>query len=239
MVPVFVSFSFISGKQIHYLVPLFPAFALFSARLLTRGGQGSIMLPALLVALLGAGMVYFALAGLPGKVGLWADLPWWPGALLAGAALISAWLGWMPHFRLTVLAILGACLFALGQLYISPAAGRSYDMHPMANAIRQLQDRGIPVANIGKYHAQFQFVGRLEHPLAQVNPKELTAWLEKNPQGAVVDYVSSKRAPAGYIFSQPYRGEMVVLLNADQAKGLTDQSGKKRSGLTLPESDEE
>ncbi len=46
MLPVFIAFSFISGKQPHYLVPLFPAFALLAARVLadrsdfTRGAAG-------------------------------------------------------------------------------------------------------------------------------------------------------------------------------------------------------
>jgi hypothetical protein len=122
------------------------------------------------------------------------------------------------------------------QLYISPGAGSSYDMHPMANAIRQLQERGVAVANVGKYHAQFQFAGRLEQPIAQINPNELPDWLEKNPGGAVVIYVSRKRKPVESLFSQPYRGETAVLLSSAQARmqpGLF--AGKRARSLTLPE----
>ncbi|MGA7949314.1 MAG: glycosyltransferase family 39 protein, partial [Thiobacillaceae bacterium] len=49
-VPVFIAFSLISGKQIHYLVPLFPMFALFSAQILAdrpqKPGRGSSLIPA-------------------------------------------------------------------------------------------------------------------------------------------------------------------------------------------------
>ena len=37
--PTFVAFSFISGKQMHYLLPIFPAFALLVARGLPQAGD--------------------------------------------------------------------------------------------------------------------------------------------------------------------------------------------------------
>jgi hypothetical protein len=229
----------ISGKQIHYLVPLFPSFALLSGHLLSREQKGGLWLPALVSGLIGAAMIYFALAGLPDKLGVTESLPWWPGMVLIAVALIPVWAGRTPDLRLPALAILGAALFALVQFYISPGAGPSYDMHPMAKTIRQLQDRGIPVANIGKYHAQFQFAGRLEQPITQLNTNELPAWLEKNPDGAVVVYVSRKREPAEFLFSQPYRGETAVLLSADQARAQADLFGKKGKPLNLPGGDGE
>ncbi len=236
MAPVFVAFSFISGKQIHYLVPLFPAFALFAGHLLARGRAGGLWLPALLSAGVGAAMVYFAVAGLPDKLGIWGELPWWPGFLLLAAALAAPWLGRAEPLRLPVLGILGASLFALVQVYISPGTARSYDMHPMANAIKQLQERGVPVANLGRYHAQYQFAGRLVQPLAQLNRDEISAWLEKNPQGAVVAYVSRKREAPESLFSQPYRGETAVLLNAEQARLFPELFGEEKGrALKLPE----
>jgi 4-amino-4-deoxy-L-arabinose transferase-like glycosyltransferase len=240
MVPVFVSFSFISGKQIHYLVPLFPAFALFAGHLLSRGGKGGVWLPALLAALAGAVMAYFAVAGLPGKLGIWGEMPWWPGFALLAVALAAIWQGRKEALRLPVLAFLGMGFFALVQFYIAPGAGRSYDMHPMANAIKQLQDKGMPVANLGKYHAQFQFAGRLEQPLAQLNADELPAWLERNPHGAVVAYASRRQEQPESLFSQPYRGEMAVLLSADQARGQAEvMGGRKGKALKLPEGEAE
>ncbi len=237
--PVFVAFSFISGKQIHYLVPLFPAFALFAGHLLARGKAGGAWLPALLSALAGGVMVYFAVAGLPDKSGIWGELPWWPGVVLLTAGLGALWLGKAENLRLAVLAILGASLFALVQIYIAPGAARSYDMHPMAKAIKQLQDRGMAVANLGKYHAQFQFAGRLEQPLVQLGPGDLPAWLEKNPQGAVVVYVSRKRTLPESLFAQPYRGETAALLSAAQARMQLEliASGKGKA-LKLPEGEE-
>ncbi len=228
MVPVFVSFSFISGKQVHYLVPLFPAFALVAGHVLARGGKGGVWLPALLTALIGGAMVYFAVVGLPEEAGDWGQLPWWPGVALVLVAVVAAWAGRSQNARLPALAAMGAALLALMQMYASANVAPSYDMHPMANAIRQLQDRGIPVANMGRYHAQFQFAGRLAQPLAQLNQNELAAWLEKNPDGAVVVYMSRKRMVPESLFSQPYRGETAVLLNAEQVRTQPDLFGGRK-----------
>jgi 4-amino-4-deoxy-L-arabinose transferase-like glycosyltransferase len=239
MVPVFIAFSLISGKQIHYLVPLFPAFALFSGNLLARDGKGGVWLPALITALIGLAMTYFSLAGLPEKAGTFGHLPWWPGIVLAAVALMTFWMGRTQASRLPALAILGASLFALVQLYISPGAAHSYDVRPMAKAIKQLQDRGVPVANLGNYHAQFQFVGRLEQPLAQLTLDELPAWLDKHPNGAIVVYVSRKREAGESLFSQSYRGEKAVLLSGEQIRNQEDLFGRKSGVLKLPEGDVE
>ncbi|MFO7541607.1 MAG: hypothetical protein R6W97_02200 [Thiobacillus sp.] len=53
MLPVFIAFSFISGKQPHYLVTLFPAFALLLTRVLADHMVFRVGAPALLTALLG------------------------------------------------------------------------------------------------------------------------------------------------------------------------------------------
>ena len=239
MAPVFIAFSFISGKQIHYLVPLFPAFALFAGHLLARGRAGGIWLPALVSALVGAAMVYFAVAGLPDKLGVWGVLPWWPGAVLLIFALAAPIFGRAESLRLSVLAVLGAALFALVQVYIAPGAAASYDMHPMANAIKALQEKGVAVANLGKYHAQFQFAGRLEQPLAELAPAEFPAWLEKNPQAAAVIYVGRRQQLGDVLFSQPYRGETAVLMSVEQIRRQPELLDRWKGRITIPAGDEE
>ncbi len=240
MAPVFIFFSFISGKQIHYLVPLFPAFALFAGHLLAKGRAGGLWLPALLSALVGGVMIYFAAVGLPDSLSVWGKLPWWPGLALLVAAAATIWAGKPEGRRLQALAVLAASLFALVQLYIVPSAARSYDLHPMANVINKLQQQGIPVANLGRYHAQFQFAGRLEQPLAELSSADLPAWLEKNPQGAVVGYVSRKQKLPESLFSQPYRGKTAVLMSAEQASRQLELFSRKGGrAFTQPDAGEE
>jgi hypothetical protein len=92
----------------------------------------------------------------------------------------------------------------------------------MALAIRQVQTEGRPVANAARYHAQFQFLGRLEAPLAELQGEELRRWLAEHPDGYVVVYLRGKpdlnAIPARH--KQPYRGHAVVLVDAPTATRL-------------------
>ena len=68
LLPVLLAFSLISGKQPHYLIPLFPAFALLAARAVADEQRvKGLWLPALAAAAIGA--VLLVLAGV------------WPGVL--------------------------------------------------------------------------------------------------------------------------------------------------------------
>jgi len=218
LLPVFLVFSLISGKQIHYLVPLFPAFALLAGRLLARDLAGAPWLPALLAAAAGAAMVWLAPDGLGGKLDLWDRLPRWPGALLVLLAATALWLGRKAEWRLAALAGLGAGLLALAQFYVSDNLWRRYDIHPLAQEIRKLQDRGVPVANHGDYHAQYQFFGRLERPVDELKtPLEIKPWFDRHPDGVLILYVTPRPGETA-LFSQPYIGESAQLLDAAQLR---------------------
>jgi 4-amino-4-deoxy-L-arabinose transferase-like glycosyltransferase len=222
MLPVFVAFSFVSGKQPHYLLPIFPAFALLAARVLASRPGAGVGLPALLAAALGGVLVLAAggqIAALGDQV---ASLPpVWPGALLVLLGF-AAWLAGRRGQPVVNLAVLGAAALALVQFAMMHALGPLYDIKPMAQAIRQVQDEGRLVANAAKYHAQYQFVGRLEKPLVELQAGELAAWLAAHPDGYAVMYLKDSRGldtlPARH--AQGYRGGAVVLVDAPTAAGL-------------------
>jgi hypothetical protein len=97
-----------------------------------------------------------------------------------------------------------------------------YDIKPMAQAIKQVQDEGRPVVNAARYHAQYQFLGRLEAPLIELQGAELTRWLAVHPEAYVVIYLKDTQkfdtVPARH--KQVYRGGAVALVNAEAAAGL-------------------
>lgn len=239
MLPVFAAFSFISGKQIHYLVPLFPSFALVAGYLLVHATRtkleqpAKLFLPTVLMLVAGSAMVYFAFVGLPGDAAIWKNFSGWPGALLVLLAILLAWMGRIWKRAIPALAILSAAFLSLFQLYLSPAAYSSYDVHPIANEINKLQQRGVTVAHAGNYHAQYQFAGRLLKPLEMLEAKEVKQWLETHPDGAVVAYTSRENEPADFLFSQPYRGETAVLMSVAQIKALGGLPSKKGGKIKL------
>ena len=223
MLPVFVAFSFISGKQPHYLVPLFPAFALLTARVLAGRAEFRVGLPALLAAALGVTLV---LAG-SGKIAavyeqVAALPPLWPGALLVLLAL-AAWLaGRRGMSPIVNLALLGAATLALVQLAALRSIEPLYDVKPMALAIKQVQDEGGTVANAATYHAQYQFLGRLETPLVELRGAEVAPWLAAHPQAYAVIYLKDRESLAAVAarHKQVYRGRAAVLVDARTAAGL-------------------
>ncbi|MHB1352850.1 MAG: ArnT family glycosyltransferase [Thiobacillus sp.] len=223
MLPVFVAFSFISGKQPHYLVPLFPAFALFLVRLLSGHPARGIVLPALLAALVGGALVAAAGGRIPAlRDEVLALPPMWPGALLIVFAF-GAWLaGRLGAPAVPNLAILGAATVALVQLAVAPAIGARYEIKPLAQAIAAVQEEGRPVANLATYHAQYQFLGRLKAPLVQLRGPETAPWLATHPEAYAVVYLKDENAlasiPARH--KQVYRGGAVALVDARAAAEL-------------------
>jgi 4-amino-4-deoxy-L-arabinose transferase-like glycosyltransferase len=229
MLPVFIAFSFISGKQPHYLVPLFPAFALLAARVLADRTEFRVGLPALLTAMLGGTLILAGsgqIAALHGQV---AELPpLWPGMLLVLLALLAWLAGRRGVHPVLTLGVLGAITLALVQLAVSRSIEPLYDIKPMAQAIKQVQDKGLPVANAANYHAQYQFLGRLEKPLVELGDAELRPWLIAHPEGYVVMYLNRKQdlSAISARYKQPYRGSTAVLIDARSAVGLLDAPDK-------------
>lgn len=222
LLPVFLAFSLISGKQVHYLVPLMPAFALLAGRLLARAAPGGLGFVTLLALALGGALFWLSLdpSGfrLPAGIGA---LPHWPGLFLIASALAAWGLARRAERRLPLVAILGALTVAMLECQAAGYFWTRYDIRPIATEIRRLQERGIPLANRGMYHAQYQFAGRLTKPVDQIQPESgLQDWFDRHPQGVVIAYLDphSPDLRRDALFAQPYLGEYALLLDARQAR---------------------
>jgi 4-amino-4-deoxy-L-arabinose transferase-like glycosyltransferase len=221
-----VIFSAISGKQPHYLLPELPAAALLLGHALARHPSRSRpWLPALALIALGLGMSYVALAlgDAKGILGVIAGLPAWSGVgfVVAGLLALSK-PGHPPRLAWTGLLVLAWLLIAV----LRPLAP-AYDVAPMAGEIAKYQAQGRPVANEGKYHAQYQFAGRLSQPLEALHAPRLADWLESHPDGVAVVYLRREEDPAPYqaLFRHAYRGGISLLIDRRGAAALRGQAG--------------
>ncbi|MGA9993586.1 MAG: hypothetical protein WBP86_14820, partial [Thiobacillaceae bacterium] len=117
---------------------------------------------------------------------------------------------------------LAFALTALVQLGVVRPLSPAYDVTPMARELKLLQQRGVPIAHEGKYHAQYQFAGRLEQPLEVISSQALPAWFSLHPQGRAVVYVSSLKQAQELKpeFYQLYRGDVAMLVTRDQLARL-------------------
>ena len=199
-----VIFSAISGKQFHYLLPELPAVALVLARLLFAEGekpeakedtQGpppiDQAIPGLFAVVAGTVLIALPALGFPGAP-WWLDLlaaPWGLVLVVAGFVVLISGKGSRTG-RIGALAALSAVFVVVVHLALQPVLAAAYDLRPLALRLAEWQRQGIPLANFGKYHGQYQFLGRLTKPMAVIGIKTADEknFLDAHPNGRIVAY---------------------------------------------------
>jgi 4-amino-4-deoxy-L-arabinose transferase-like glycosyltransferase len=175
-------FSMISGKQVHYLIPAFPAVALMvgfaSAKALRGWGGVGLAIAAVLAIGLGQGLI-----AMPAHMDPIAPL--WPltgfGVVLLALALLARLL---PQ-NLGRVAIGAGFALGLHAVIVLTSLYPSYDGQALANRLAQLAPNGLAVSNV-EYHAEVNFLGRLTNPVALTPDLDsLRLWALAHPQGTV------------------------------------------------------
>jgi 4-amino-4-deoxy-L-arabinose transferase-like glycosyltransferase len=229
-----VLLSVISGKRPHYLLPVFPAIAIAGAALAARLNEGDLigrrldMAPAAAIAGL-LGLVVLAAPQIGAGLGLDAltdTVPvLWALPLLAAAALLMIVPPAAAHARILAIGGLSAILLVSLQGIAQPRLDQAYDLAPLAKRLSEAQSRGYTIANYGKYHGQFNFLGRLTKPLVETGDGEIMQFLKDNPNAKIVSYHDRiKKGPApDYV--QIFRNRLIavwdgraVLIDPDVAK---------------------
>jgi 4-amino-4-deoxy-L-arabinose transferase-like glycosyltransferase len=222
-VPVFVAFSLISGKRLHYLLPLFPALALLLARAASGMQKDNWRTAAMPIAVLttfaGLALALFPLLNrhYQWRSELLTVSPLW-GLSLAALAL----LGFAAPVKNAVQSSLQACALTIAALLLTAGAYFSamrpyYDLTAPAGQIATLLKQNKPVAHFGKYHGQFHFLGRIEQPLPIIEASSaLSAWAQTHPNGYVIvsykDHAEALNPLADYRYA--YKGRQLALLSA-------------------------
>ena len=180
----FVAFCAISGKQIHYLLPLLPAWALAGAWLLQQAGARLRPLLFGLLALLAA----IGMAALPWQAAKSFHYSAQPAiAWLALAALVIAvgvWRGWGRNARslaLSATALVSAAMLA-GALAYLPAL----DVRPEAAFVKQALAEHVAIAHVQWHNGLFGYTGRLHQPLPWIPGDQVQAWCRAHPHGILL-----------------------------------------------------
>ena len=223
-----IGFSLVSGKQAKYLVPFLPAFALLAGHALAKapalvpGGTALArwweMLPPVIGFLaLPAFLGYLRSRPQALKLPEWAaEIPLWPIAALALAAPVLLFFAGKPaavQVRALAFAMLvGVAVVGAG---VIPAFVPYGDPGPAARHLAALQAAKVPLAHLGKYHAQYNFVGRLRAPIQILEPPEVKAWAAAHPSGQIVLVERMRHVGhgatgnAGPEYQAPFRGAWV------------------------------
>jgi 4-amino-4-deoxy-L-arabinose transferase-like glycosyltransferase len=221
--PVFIAFSLISGKQVHYLLPIYPALALMIAsefdriKKITWFDHAFMALP-----LIAAGAIFYYLAN-SGRID---DAAPWINSLpiensfilILGGFLIFIWktkntLTFL--WKLVTANILLISIMFLGVIYHT---GNAYDLREVSRAIKLIEDKNFPVAYLGNYAGQFDFIGRLDNPPQVITTTQLFNWTKEHPEGRVIINFDGKPdfAKIKSQYTSWYRGSHIAILSSDE-----------------------
>lgn len=187
-------FSLVSGKQIHYLIPFIPAGAMLIARNLIQSkesaGGASAKAIGTLFILLGITALMIPLVYLGSDVG---HLNFGSTRFAACGLLIAGLLLFIPFHstsqmsRRLALSMVLALFFTLFQAKSTFMKG--FDIKAVSELIKGKIDSGHMVVNVGQYHDQFHFLGRLEQPLTVLQREnEIPEFSIDHPDALYITY---------------------------------------------------
>lgn len=174
--PVFIAFSAVSGKRIHYLLPLMPALALLLARAMDQvtefNWQRSHRWVMLILGVLGLALLllpwlndqYHWREELSSVSSIWGLL------LLTSAAIIATLTAHNAQDSVfySCTAIIAATLIISCGFFAIMA--ERYDTTATARKIAELMEENKPVVfYASKYHGQYHFTGRLRQPITVIS----------------------------------------------------------------------
>ncbi|MCA0273673.1 MAG: glycosyltransferase family 39 protein [Proteobacteria bacterium] len=192
-----ILFSLISGKQVHYLLPEFPAVALLFARAFGEerlAGRVRHFAPILLI-LLGIGLLAAA-AGIIAPSGdmalLLPRIAVVAVALLAFAVAVISWA--TPGIGGPVVAGMGLVI-VLHALIAGTGLRKGYDGGDISARLSAAEAGGLALTGM-RYNAEFNFMARLTQKVATPATAEgLVAWAKAYPNGLIFGPNGSIDAP--------------------------------------------
>lgn len=224
MLPALLIFSFISGKQVHYLLPEIAAFSLFCARVLTTAEthMKSYTKSIGYIYLFFAAVFVIAPFAIPGSMTFPVDRTAFllSGLLLLAMAIYLLKKRFMTQnsaikvMALSIIIAVFAVHFSIQKYLIAQ------DISTFAQNISSLQQKGIVVAHDKKYHDQFHFLGRLHEPIIVLADKEkISEFIQDHPDGMIITYRKKKnmdKINQDLITDKTsFKGKYAILIEAD------------------------
>jgi 4-amino-4-deoxy-L-arabinose transferase-like glycosyltransferase len=194
VLPVFIAFSLVSGKRIHYLLPLMPALALLLAWAMNQVAETSWRRAHTLIMVV-LGFLGLALLLMPWlndhfhwREELSLASPLWGIVLFISAVSLGGLTANNAQesiFYVCTASIIAVLVITCGFFAIK---GERYDTTPPALKIAELMNEKRAIVFYGnKYHGQFHFTGRLTQPIKVIaNHKELSSFAARNPTGYIL-----------------------------------------------------
>lgn len=224
-IPVFIAFSLVSGKRIHYLLPLVPALALIVARAVDEITEPERWERAHSVVMAVFGLLGTALILLPRlndayhwQTELSLISPIWGSLLVISAVILGLTKAkGAQDSALTICAISVIALITVFGGFFEVKADR-FDTKPAAQTIAALMDENKAIAFYGsKYHGQYHFAGRLKQAITHIsNFADLYDWAKLHQTGyIIVTYRDSEPlSPSLISYHYPFKSQNIGLMSS-------------------------
>lgn len=207
-VGAFLSFSLISGKQIHYLIPELPALALlFSARLPKRSGPLFTCLALLPAAVLILGSIAVAHGRL--------EPAWLDGTRpaefdIAQSCIILAMAVFLIFFartRFEATVMTAPATLLIVHLLASKPVWQTNDTGPLGALLADVGKNGAATLD-SSYAGQFTFSARLPEPVRVLHSREeYQLWRRTKPNGVLLARDSQVTENAGLLWMGVVHGD--------------------------------
>jgi len=193
ILPGLLGLSLISGKQIHYLLPLLPAVTL----LISLGLRDVALRDAdrFAWAVLAVGLLVVVLGLVRGGDRIFtndttlllimADVSV-SQLLLTGTLTVAAIALFRGSAQRMLMGLATANLIFLGSLALETRAAIAglFDLQPLADVVHRVRDRPIAVAQ--RTRGELGFLARLDRPVVLVPEVEISSWFTRHPDGVAI-----------------------------------------------------
>ncbi len=218
VLPPVLFFSAISSKQIHYMIPVLPGFAVLAGLALEWTGRhargvmwplAAMTVPSAIVigcAAFGIAVPHMVLDGASLEIAV---------AHIALTAALAAWAcrGPAEQDRAAMGMALGAMMMVvvahaqLGQQFL-----KRYDLTAVAQAVQPYLDR--PLAAAPKYDGEYGYTFRIHHGIESIGTEDMDPWFAKHPDGVVIARFKETDVPVKYpvLYRQAFRNNEVLTL---------------------------
>jgi 4-amino-4-deoxy-L-arabinose transferase-like glycosyltransferase len=235
MLPVLLLFTFISGKKVHYLLPVLPAVALYLSSLLAiKEDQGSSreMWPLttiyIVIAVIIGSLPFLYSPDDPPywvhKISIYAVIPFLALAI-AGQLLVRG--GQLNRVRM--ISLQTVILLVIAHFTIFIPASQGYDLRSIALEIARLQEQELSIAHNGKYRGEYHLFGHLKKPFDIIYDHTEQEWINRHPDGYIISYryelCGKQQEPVEY--QRLFRnGQCVTIRTSAQQKAFLQNRNK-------------
>jgi 4-amino-4-deoxy-L-arabinose transferase-like glycosyltransferase len=218
ILPAWLLFSLVSGKQIHYLLPTLPFIALLLARAVDNTPVFTRQRYVLIFVLFVLGAVLLLIPHLSWQDGDREILPLLPGWLPmvfwldAGLLLLSVK---SRAAEIRLIASTMATLFIGLHLALTTPLNQLYNLRETGKSLSLLSAEASPIAVFPAELAdQFQFAGKLHQPIYPTSSlDQMKQWGKSHPDGYCLIFTKEKTliSPQQRLATNPYKGGWLIL----------------------------